>query len=380
MFRPILFVVGLTLSCVAAFYSVTGLAFVFAGAFWPVVVMGTTLEAAKVAAASWVFRYWKTASKPLVVYLSLGVVLTMLLTGIGIFGYLSRAYLIQQAPIARLHAERALIERDVITAREVYARDDARLKELSAGQTTDSLVNKLAESNRLSGRNGALSLLRQQQELQSQARETLAYSSDNLGAMEKTAAALDADIAEASVDVGPLMFAAKAYYGNSDLTTMDRVVTVFILIILVIFDPMAIALLLAAQSEFPSRMFDQSMDSETQTPIADTPAQARTPHEDAEWNALVTKVSDQIDREQLDELNGHPTHHDSDAPTRHSSDVFRDLSEQTMRGYETHEPTSVMEIDASTDTEDISPAELPRQLPLERPNTRGRRTRTAPKQ
>ena len=378
MFRSILFVVGLTLSCVAAFYSVTGLAFVFAGAFWPVIVMGTTLEAAKIAAASWVFRHWRTASKPLVVYLSLGVVLTMLLTGIGIFGYLSRAYLIQQAPIARLHAERALVERDVIAARDDYARDEARLKELSAGQTTDSLVNKLAESNRLSGRNGALSLLRQQRELQSQARETLAISSDNLGAMEKTAAALDADIAEASVDVGPLMFAAKAYYGNSDLTTMDRVVTVFILIILAIFDPMAIALLLAAQTEFPSRMFDQRVDSET--PTADTPAQARTPHEDAEWNALVTKVSDQIDREQLDELNGHPTSHDSDAPTRHSSDVFRDLSEQTMRGYETHEPTSVMEIDASTDTEDISPAELPRQLPLERPNTRGRRTRTAPKQ
>jgi hypothetical protein len=379
MFRPILFVVGLTLSCVAAFYSVTGLAFVFAGAFWPVVVMGTTLEAAKVAAASWVFRYWKTASKPLVVYLSLGVVLTMLLTGIGIFGYLSRAYLIQQAPIARIHAERALIERDVIAAREVYARDDARLKELSAGQTTDSLVNKLAESNRLSGRNGALSLLRQQQELQSQARQALAYSSDNLGAMEKTAAALDADIAEASVDVGPLMFAAKAYYGNSDLTTMDRVVTVFILIILMIFDPMAIALLLAAQSEFPSRVFDPNT-SETSTPIIDTPAHTRTPHEDAEWNALVTKVSDQIDREQLDELNGHPTHHDSGAHGQRSSEVFRDLSEQTMRGYETHEPTSVMEIDASTDTEDISPAELPRQLPLERPNTRGRRTRTAPKQ
>jgi hypothetical protein len=379
MFRPILFVVGLTLSCVAAFYSVTGLAFVFAGAFWPVVVMGTTLEAAKVAAASWVFRYWKTASKPLVVYLSLGVVLTMLLTGIGIFGYLSRAYLIQQAPIARIHAERALIERDVIAAREVYARDDARLKELSAGQTTDSLVNKLAESNRLSGRNGALSLLRQQQELQSQARQALAYSSDNLGAMEKTAAALDADIAEASVDVGPLMFAAKAYYGNSDLTTMDRVVTVFILIILMIFDPMAIALLLAAQSEFPSRVFDPNT-SETSTPITDTPAHTRAPHEDAEWNALVTKVSDQIDREQLDELNGHPTHHDSGAHGQRSSEVFRDLSEQTMRGYETHEPTSVMEIDASTDTEDISPAELPRQLPLERPNTRGRRTRTAPKQ
>ena len=379
MFRSILFVVGLTLSCVAAFYSVTGLAFVFAGAFWPVVVMGTTLEAAKVAAASWVFRYWKTASKPLVVYLSLGVVLTMLLTGIGIFGYLSRAYLIQQAPIARIHAERALVERDVIAARDDYARDDARLKELSAGQTTDSLVNKLAESNRLSGRNGALSLLRQQQELQSQARQALAYSSDNLGAMEKTAAALDADIAEASVDVGPLMFAAKAYYGNSDLTTMDRVVTVFILIILMIFDPMAIALLLAAQSEFPSRVFDPNT-SETSTPIIDTPAHTRTPHEDAEWNALVTKVSDQIDREQLDELNGHPTHHDSGAHGQRSSEVFRDLSEQTMRGYETHEPTSVMEIDASTDTEDISPAELPRQLPLERPNTRGRRTRTAPKQ
>ena len=369
MFRVILFVVGLTLSCVAAFYSVTGLAFVFAGAFWPVIIMGSTLEAAKVAAASWVFRHWRDASKALVVYLSLGVVLLMLLTGIGIFGYLSRAYLIQQAPIARLQADRDLIERSLTSARGEYTRDEARLKELSAGQTTDSIVNKLAENNRLSGRNGAVTLLRQQQELRAEAQKKLTASSDHLSAIEKTAATLDAQIKEASVDVGPLMFAAKAYYGNSDLTTMDKVVTAFILLILAVFDPMAIALLLAAQSSL-------RVSAPVHSQITDAVTTPRPTDEHTEWEQLVEKVSEQIARE--DER---PIYQEDNILTRAArEETFNDLSEQRVQGRETFEPTTIVELTSDVDTEDIAAAELPKQLPLERPNVRGRRTRTAPKQ
>lgn len=247
MLTVLLYVVGFALSCVAAFYSVTGLAFVFAGAFWPVVIMGSALESAKLVAASWVFRNWSRASRGLLTYLSIGVFLLMLLTGVGIFGYLSRAYLIQQAPVTQTMTDVASAERAVALAQAQYDRDAQAAKELNAGQTTDKVIGKLTDTDRLTGSSGAVTLLKTQQALQQAARKQLTASSAELAAAQKALATVQTSAQLQTVDLGPLMFAAKAWYGTSDVATMDKVVRWFILLIMCVFDPMAIALLLAAQ-------------------------------------------------------------------------------------------------------------------------------------
>lgn len=365
--RYLLFAVGLLLSSVAAFYSVTGLAFVFAGAFWPVVVMGASLEAGKIMAASWVFRQWRTAPRALVAYLSLGVLLLMLLTGIGIFGYLTRAYLAQQAPIAALVTEKTVAERTLALARQDYDRVAAEVQSFASGQTTtNQVIGKLTQTDRLVGRNGAVSVLRTQQTLEADARARLRNASETLAHAEEGVAAVDRQTRAQTVDVGPLMFAAKAYYGTTDLATMDKVVTAFILLILAVFDPMAIALLLAAQSMTPTGASPPSAPHEE-----DAVTQAKM---DAAWQEMVEKVSAQVERE-----NDSPVSQEESLPTRAVPSDLRDLSEHTVQGRETYEPATLIEVDATTDTDDISPAVLPTQLPLERPKLRSRRTRTAPK-
>ena len=236
------------LSAVAAFYSVTGLAYIFASVFWPIVTMGAILEAAKLAAASWIYRTWRVAPKILVVYLTVGVLLLMVITDIGIFGYLSRAYLEQQAPLTLLASNNAAAERNVDLAREQYERDDATLTAFIEGDTANAVIEELTAYARLTGANGAVEVLRSQNEIQRELQANLQASSAALSDAERTLAEFEQETQVQRVDVGPLLFVAKAIYGNEDLSTMDTVVTAFILLILVVFDPMAIALLLAAQT------------------------------------------------------------------------------------------------------------------------------------
>ena len=236
------------LSAVAAFYSVTGLAYIFASVFWPIVTMGAILEAAKLAAASWIYRTWRVAPKILVAYLTVGVLLLMVITDIGIFGYLSRAYLEQQAPLTLLASSNAAAERNVDLAREQYERDDATLTAFIEGDTANAVIEELTAYARLTGANGAVEVLRSQNEIQRELQANLQASSAALSVAERAVAEFEQETQVQRVDVGPLLFVAKAIYGNEDLSTMDTVVTAFILLILVVFDPMAIALLLAAQT------------------------------------------------------------------------------------------------------------------------------------
>ena len=210
--------------------------------------MGTTLEAAKLVAASWVFRTWRQAPKLLVAYLTTGVLLLMLITDIGIFGYLSRAYLEQQAPLTLLASSNTAAERDADLARAQYERDDAALTAFVEGDTANAVIEELTAYARLTGANGAVEVLRSQNAIQRELQANLQVSSAALAAAERAFAEVEQETQIQRVDVGPLLFVAKAYYGNEDLSTMDTVATAFILLILIVFDPMAIALLLAAQT------------------------------------------------------------------------------------------------------------------------------------
>ena len=246
--RALLFLTGLLLSSIAAFYSVTGLAHIFSGALVPVMVMGSALELAKLVGASWVFRHWRTAPKMLTAYVSVGILVLMMLTGVGIFGYLSRAYLVQQAPLAAAAAERTTLERAVTLAKDAYTRDENALETFSSKNAGDQIIARLTERDRLSGNSGAVNVLRSQQTLQRELQTRARESAKELQVAEQALAVFNQRTQEQTVDIGPLLFIAKAWYRDTSVDVLDRTVTIFILVIISVFDPMAIALLLAAQS------------------------------------------------------------------------------------------------------------------------------------
>ena len=272
--RALLFLTGLLLSSIAAFYSVTGLAHIFSGALVPVMVMGSALELAKLVGASWVFRHWRAAPKMLTAYVSVGILVLMMLTGVGIFGYLSRAYLVQQAPLAAAAAERTTLERAVTLAKDAYTRDENALETFSSKNAGDQIIARLTERDRLSGNSGAVNVLRSQQTLQRELQTRARESAKELQVAEQALAVFNQRTQEQTVDIGPLLFIAKAWYRDTSVDVLDRTVTIFILVIISVFDPMAIALLLAAQSlaREPDKVDNNSPNIDNTPELTLTPA------------------------------------------------------------------------------------------------------------
>ena len=96
------FLTAIALSGIAAYYSVIGLAQIFPGSYWPIIIMGSVLEAAKLVTVSWVYNNWKNTFSALKVYFLIAVVLLMAITSMGIFGYLSKAHIEHSSSIAPL--------------------------------------------------------------------------------------------------------------------------------------------------------------------------------------------------------------------------------------------------------------------------------------
>jgi len=87
------FITAIGLSAIAAYYSVIGLAQIFPGSFWPIIVMGAVLEIAKLVTVSWLYNNWKETILAMKVYFITAIILVMLITSMGIFGFLSRAHI-----------------------------------------------------------------------------------------------------------------------------------------------------------------------------------------------------------------------------------------------------------------------------------------------
>jgi hypothetical protein len=139
----LLLLVALTLSSVAAFYSIVGLAVIFSGAFVAVVIMGTALEIAKVLTTLWLHRYWHEIPLLLKSYLTAAVVVLMLITSMGIFGFLSKAHLEQEYAQASLIAESEAKTSNLATVDKQLEESKNRLSDLSSNTWFDEIKTRI---------------------------------------------------------------------------------------------------------------------------------------------------------------------------------------------------------------------------------------------
>lgn len=206
------FLTAIALSGIAAYYSVLGLTAIFVGTFWPVVLMGSTLEIAKLVTASWLYRNWKIAPFLLKTYLTISVLILMLITSMGIFGFLSKAHI-----DSTLNYGTNQIELKVLTEQETNIKD--RLNYLLARAKDPSTASH--------------GLDRQIQSTQRQLTEIV----------KKKLPLLKTDT-KLSADVGPVKYVAELIYGN-DENGIDKAVRLVIIVIMLVFDPLAVLLLIA---------------------------------------------------------------------------------------------------------------------------------------
>ena len=156
MFMAILtLLTALSISAVAIYYSILGLAAIFAGAAIPIMVMGSVLEVGKLVTASWLYQNWKVAPRFIKAYLSIAVVVLMFITSMGIFGFLSKAH-VEQTSLGTIGTEKlATIEEKLLRSENRIERWTIDIERLMKGEDVrvDTLIDKeLVELDKLYAR------------------------------------------------------------------------------------------------------------------------------------------------------------------------------------------------------------------------------------
>ena len=231
---------ALAISGIAAYYSIIGLAAIFAAAVVPVIIMGSALEVGKLVTVTYLHRHWQNAPKMLRGYLVIAVLVLMFITSMGIFGFLSRAH-IEQTTIAgdnslRIERLESSIERERRTIKDA----DGVLFQL------DEAINVLIEYDRIRGDSGAIATREKQKPEREELSNVIASAENRISSLQDELIVLEKEQIQLEAEVGPIKYIAEFVYGEkADRTLLEEAVRWVIVIIVVVFDPLAVALLVA---------------------------------------------------------------------------------------------------------------------------------------
>jgi len=237
---------GLTISAVAVWYSVAGLVAIFAAAAIPIIIMGVTLEISKLVATVWLKMNWHRAPVLMRGYLLTAIAVLMLITSMGIFGFLSKAHLDQAVPTGDIAAKVAIIDEKIKTERDNIEAARKALTQMDA--TVDQTI---ARSSDEKGADKAVALRRSQQRERTNLQNEIAAAQKKIAVFNEERAPIAKDLRAVEAEVGPIKYIAALIYGeNPDANVLEKAVTWVIIIIVFVFDPLAVILLLASQYSF----------------------------------------------------------------------------------------------------------------------------------
>lgn len=234
-------IMGLLLTCVGGYFSVIGLATIFAGAFWSVVIMATALELSKVVAASWIYRSWSIAPFLIRTYMVMAVCVLVLITSMGIFGYLSKAH-IDQTLLSGGGNDIKIenLERQIKRQQAIITDAETVLSQL------DKAVATLIEYDRIRGPQGSIAVRESQKEERESLNNTINIAYERIDGLQSELIPLQQTQLSLEAEVGPLKYIAEAVYGQENAKDYFDVAVRWIIIILVcVFDPLAIVMIVA---------------------------------------------------------------------------------------------------------------------------------------
>lgn len=291
----LLFLTAISLSVVAAYYAVSGLIAIFAAAVIPIMIMGGLLEGAKLVVASWLYRSWKGIPFLMKSYMTTALVVLMLLTSMGIFGYLSKAHMDQTLVTGDNTLKIELIDNKI--AREQAKVDDAN-KVLAQ---LDQAVQVLMDFDRIRGKDGAIAVRQSQKEERDSLTAIVDEASDNIAKLQEEKIILDKDQLAKEAEVGPLKYIAELIYGDDAKSHFDEAVRWVIIMIIFVFDPLAVLLLIAANWQMaqnnPRKDWDTFFVEEAPTVTEDF-----QPREEPVFKSVRTEKRPEVTQEQEDAL------------------------------------------------------------------------------
>lgn len=243
-FSVILFLSAFVISGVAEFYSIAGLVSIFSSQAVASIIMGASLGIGKLVAASWVYRNWNTAPKVLKYYFTAAVVILSIITSMGIFGYLSKAHLDQSVVIGGSADKVRLIDEKIKNEKDNIETAKQAIKQMDAG--VEQILGRSADEK---GATNAMAFRRSQQKERQRLVTEIEASQKKVGSLNEERAPLAADLSKIEAEVGPIKYVAELVYGSSGEEVIGKAVRLMIILIIFVFDPLAILLLIAANME-----------------------------------------------------------------------------------------------------------------------------------
>jgi hypothetical protein len=246
IFGYILLLIALLISSVAAYYSIAGLTAIFAAAFWPIVIMGGVLEIGKIATTVWLHKYWDRAAIQFKLYLVPAIGILMLITSMGIFGFLSKAHLDQAVPAGDISSQVQIFDDKIKTERDNIDAARRALKQMDA-----QVDEKLSRTTDDRGAERAVQIRRAQTKERTNLQNEISSAQKKISALQEQRAPVASQARKVEAEVGPIKYIAALIYGdNPDANLLEKAVRWVIILIVLVFDPLALVLILAADQTF----------------------------------------------------------------------------------------------------------------------------------
>jgi hypothetical protein len=239
---------ALAVSAVAGYFSIVGLMAIFPAAAMSILAMGIVLEIAKLITASWVYRYWDKAALVMKSYFTVAVIILSLITSMGIFGFLSRAHLEHTISVGGDNALRiSQLERQISNEQRTITDGETVLAQLD--QTVQTLINY----DRIRGDDGALAVRQSQATEREQINNQIQTSLRSIEKIQQELLPLQKEKLDIELEVGPIKYIAEMIYGETGQDVIDKAVRLIIIMLIFVFDPLAILLVIAANMSLRER-------------------------------------------------------------------------------------------------------------------------------
>lgn len=275
---------ALALSAVAAWFSVVGLMAIFAASQLSIAIMAGTLEVSKLVCASWLYNNWRQVPFFIKSYLTIAVVVLMVITSMGIFGYLSKAHLDQGVPTGDVAAQVALLDEKIKTE-----RDNIDTAKRALTQMDSQVDQMLGRTDTDRGAERAVQIRRNQAKERAVLQREVGEAQAKIAKLNEERAPIASELRKVEAEVGPIKYIAAMIYGdNPDSNTLERAVRWVTILLVSVFDPLAVIMLIAAN--FGLRAVRKEPEEIITPPVVIPPTEIPDPSNISEvdqWNKMV---------------------------------------------------------------------------------------------
>ena len=235
------FITSLLIAGVAAWYSIIGLTTIFSAAVIPIIIMGVVLEIGKLVAASWVYTHWKDTGILLRTYLVSAIVILMIITSMGIYGFLSKSHIDAGINTSEISVKIERIDNRIKSEQRQINRAEKNIQEMDI--TLDKTDYGFFDDSRLQER-------KKQSADREQLNDIITKAENNIDKLLDKKSEYELEVKNFEVEVGPIKYIAALIYGDEAKNYLDNTVRYVILLLIFVFDPLAVLLLISANMSY----------------------------------------------------------------------------------------------------------------------------------